>query len=87
MGEIADMVLDGLLCVQCGVVIDEGAPGHPRTCSRSCARAASTDVIPHVSDTPKMLCPVCGKKIKVAGKADHLRAVHGGPPSAATVIA
>lgn len=33
MGEITDMVLDGLLCEQCGVFIDGNASGYPRTCN------------------------------------------------------
>lgn len=34
MGEIADMMLDGTLCEQCGVYIDDelGSPGYPRLC-------------------------------------------------------
>ena len=32
MGEIADMMLDGTLCQQCGGVIDGTTPGYPRTC-------------------------------------------------------
>ncbi|MBO0479615.1 hypothetical protein JZO72_08225 [Vagococcus fluvialis] len=43
MGEIADMMLEGILCQQCGTLIEdlivEGsntlkeAPGYPRSCS------------------------------------------------------
>jgi hypothetical protein len=33
MGEIAEMMLEGILCQSCGVYIDEGeAQGFPRTC-------------------------------------------------------
>jgi hypothetical protein len=33
MGEITEMVLDGILCESCGVYIDDGEiPGHPRRC-------------------------------------------------------
>lgn len=37
MSEIADMILDGFLCVKCGVAFDdivagEEGPGLPRTC-------------------------------------------------------
>jgi len=32
MGEIAEMILEGLLCENCGMFIDEDAPGHPRVC-------------------------------------------------------
>ncbi len=41
MGEIADMVLDGTLCRDCGGIVcddpkatdEEVTPGYPRTCS------------------------------------------------------
>lgn len=36
MGDIADMMIDGILCEQCGVYIDDDPPGHPRLCP-SCA--------------------------------------------------
>jgi hypothetical protein len=39
MGEIADMMLDGTLCECCGAFIDDDAPGHPRYCSKECAKA------------------------------------------------
>lgn len=33
MGDIADMMLEGLLCGQCGEYIDDdGADGYPRSC-------------------------------------------------------
>jgi len=33
MGEIADMMLEGDLCIQCGVWMDdEGGDGYPRKC-------------------------------------------------------
>lgn len=33
MGEIAEMILVGILCEQCGIFINDGViPGHPRTC-------------------------------------------------------
>ncbi len=34
MGEVAEMMLDGTLCQQCGTYIDHGqALGFPRSCS------------------------------------------------------
>lgn len=33
MGEIADMMLAGILCEGCGEFIDESGPGHPRRCA------------------------------------------------------
>jgi hypothetical protein len=32
MGEIADMIVEGILCEQCGMLIDGKASGYPRTC-------------------------------------------------------
>ena len=31
MGEITDMILEGILCEQCGVLIDGTATDYPRT--------------------------------------------------------
>lgn len=36
MGEIAEMMLEGILCEGCGTFIDEHGPGHPRYCSKAC---------------------------------------------------
>lgn len=35
MGDIADMMLEGILCEGCGGVVDGKATGHPRRC-RGC---------------------------------------------------
>ena len=32
MGEIAEGILEGLLCQTCGVFLDEAVPNHPRWC-------------------------------------------------------
>jgi hypothetical protein len=32
MGEIAEMIINGLLCEQCGSFIDDEEPVHPRKC-------------------------------------------------------
>lgn len=32
MGEIAEMVIEGLLCQECGCFIDGDTPGYPRSC-------------------------------------------------------
>ncbi|MEY5098688.1 MAG: hypothetical protein RJA36_1407 [Pseudomonadota bacterium] len=44
MGEIADMMLEGILCQECGDVIDvesDDSPGHPVTCD-GCRRRHRT---------------------------------------------
>jgi hypothetical protein len=33
MGDIADMMLEGTLCEQCGVYLNNDRPGHPRCCA------------------------------------------------------
>jgi hypothetical protein len=32
MGDIADMILEGILCEECGSYIDDEEPGHLRKC-------------------------------------------------------
>ncbi len=32
MSETVDMILEGILCEQCGVLIDEEEAGYPRSC-------------------------------------------------------
>lgn len=40
MGEIAEMMLEGVLCAFCGEALDDdGAMGFPRYCSKQCAAA------------------------------------------------
>lgn len=33
MGEITEMVLEGILCDSCGGMVDGNASGHPRQCA------------------------------------------------------
>jgi len=51
MGDVAEMVLDGILCESCGEFIGE-AVGHPRDC-RSC-REAMGDVV--TDDDDDLFC-------------------------------
>lgn len=32
MGEVADLVIDGILCQLCGTLVDGSATGYPRSC-------------------------------------------------------
>lgn len=32
MGEIAEMIIDGILCEQCGMLVDGEETGYPRLC-------------------------------------------------------
>lgn len=77
MGEIADMMLDGTLCEGCGVFIATEPPGYPCYCSAQC-KADRTPTMP-AKPLPiaKVKCPVCKKKVKHNGLADHMRDAHG----------
>lgn len=75
MGDIADMMLEGSMCEQCGEYMGEGN-GYPRLCG-SCSRRpgnqkAAFDEEPR---KPKQPCTVCGRHVK--GLADHMRDKHG----------
>jgi hypothetical protein len=74
MGEIAEMMLDGTLCEACGAYIDDDIPGHPRYCSRECARDRGQDVGLVAQQYVK--CTECGKKVKAVGLIDHIKAKH-----------
>ena len=68
MGDIADMMIEGLLDEETGELIDGEAPGYPRTV-RDRAR-----IRPEGKN-----CPVCSKRLKsVQGVEDHIRAKHTG---------
>jgi len=67
MGEIAEMMLDGILCEGCGVYMGDEC-GHSRRC-RSCQR----DAIPQPG---KVACPTCGKRVKAIGLTQHMQGAH-----------
>lgn len=66
MGDIADMMMEGLLDYETGELIDGDAPGHPRT-----ARWAKQYNRVPADKTP---CPHCGKR--VGGLQQHIEAKH-----------
>lgn len=80
MGEIADMMLSGLMCEGCGVWMDDlQEPGYPRRCY-SCRRE---ERVPRVkpnfnapANSAKVACEVCGRHVKAVGLADHMRDKH-----------
>lgn len=74
MGEIAEMMLDGTLCQVCGEFMGDDC-GYPRTCDGCAPRSRPT--IRPLMPPAKTKCPTCGKKVKLAGLADHTRDVHG----------
>ena len=44
MGEIAEMVLDGILCESCGAMVDGYAAGYPRMCA-NCEKEKREDLL------------------------------------------
>lgn len=73
MGEIADMILDGTLCQECGAFIGE-AVDYPRSCN-SCGGTHSGGYL-RTKVIARTNCPICNKRVKKAGLADHMRDVH-----------
>ena len=43
MGEIADSMINGEMCVVCGVWLDGETTGYPRYCSKECADSIGAD--------------------------------------------
>lgn len=69
MGEIAEMMLDGALCSDCGGAIGDGqSPGHPRKCA-DCLPAPGPLV-------RKVKCGKCGRRVRATGLQDHMRDRH-----------
>lgn len=73
MGDVADMMLDGTLCEGCGVYLHGDGNGVPRRC-RDCRDDSS---LPELR--MKAPCPICGKRVKLAGVSDHMRDAHAQP--------
>lgn len=86
MGEVADSILDGDFCQECGEYMGEG-DGYPRSCP-ACQRGNREQRAQRAAlAAPKVACDICGKKVKAAGLQDHQRDSHGkqfmsAPPSA-----
>jgi len=72
MGEVAEMMLDGTLCCQCGEYIgtDNGYPTMCGGCEAECDEAI---------EDPKYIptCPHCGKHLRTKlGVQQHIAAKH-----------
>ena len=86
MGEIAEMMLEGAMCEECGEFIDDGEEcGYPRLCA-ACQPQHESGLDADIFEIPRLLqraakvaCPECGKLVKEIGLADHQRDVHGAP--------
>ena len=83
MGEIAEMMLDGAMCEQCGEFIDDGEEcGYPRLCAGCQLDQPEDDLMAprflqeQAGAERRVACPQCGKRVKEAGLADHTRVKH-----------
>ena len=80
MGDISEMMLEGLLDEETGEYIGDRnkerygmeAPGFPVSYERE-LRDDSKKKPP----AKKKQCSICGKRVKIAGIADHMKDVHG----------
>jgi len=84
MGDIADMMLYGILCQQCGEFVGEEC-GYPKNCVSCGAEEIYTRKLLQKSENiarnarqKKTKCPDCGKKVKEVGMSNHIRDAHGG---------
>jgi len=95
MGEIADMMLEGVLCATCGTFLDAEGDGFPAYCSPACepdgfrcepmprAAGPSKATLKKIAagTFKKFLCPLCGKRFRTAGgSVDHHNAKHPDQP-------
>lgn len=97
MGDTTDMMLEGILCEGCGVLVGDPV-GFPRVC-HDCAQERRREgreirstglggyqdcgVKQKGKPTPKKVrCPICTKRVKEVGLADHTRMVHPTVPGA-----
>lgn len=75
MGEIADMMIDGEVCEECGEFFDDEAPGYPRKCS-ACRKTDVQIRRQNFIQSIKMTCPECKKTVKTSGIRQHYEAKH-----------
>lgn len=87
MGEIADMMIEGLLDEETGEYIGDRnkeiygdeAPGFPVSYEREAREKAErkAENIARNARQKKTKCPECGKRVKEVGLAQHIADVHG----------
>lgn len=71
MGEIAEMMLDGTLCCQCGEFLDSDLGDFPQMCA-GCADEGEPMV--EARPTKKVECPHCKKRFSgQASRDQHIR--------------
>lgn len=69
MGEIAEAMINGELCQECGAWIDGSYEGIPRFC-KSCQPKTK------IQPVKKIKCTLCDRHLKPNGMKDHLRDFH-----------
>ena len=81
MGEIAEMMLEGVMCHWCGEFIDDGEDcGYPRLCAGCQMNVNEAAQRPRQTRHNKIPCPQCGKRVADIGLAQHVAAKHGQQP-------
>lgn len=83
MGEISEMITEGILCRECGQYIDDdddprtcGADGYPRFCA-DCGGDPNTNYAAKKQKPKRWLCNVCQRKFSsIQGLTDHKRDKH-----------
>jgi len=84
MGDIADMMLEGIIDEETGEYIGYNnmevygmeAPGFPISYERQ-KRDEQKIVTQKGNKITKLPCPICNKKVKPLGLSDHIRNQHG----------
>ena len=67
MGEIAEMMLEGLLDEETGELIDGEAPGYPRSMRRDAVEQSRLANQARVMSSLPFPCPGCGRSFKHKG--------------------
>ena len=75
MGDIADMMLEGVMCQGCGEFMGEGN-GYAVFCG-SCQKENGCDVHGDKPKKEKIQCSDCGKWVSEIGMPQHKIAKHG----------
>ena len=79
MGEIAEMVLDGLLDEETGELIEGTSPGYPRSPSRDARIVRQKQKAPPGEGA--IACPLCQKRVRsLTGLGQHVLDKHRSTP-------
>ena len=86
MGDIADMMLEGILDEETGEYIGDinldrygtESPGFPVSYERETREEQERKIVTQPGNKiTKLPCPICKKKVKPLGLSDHIRNQHG----------